>query len=131
MEKPFKPSNYNSVSPYLLVRDVPDALAFICGAFDAEEIRRMTDAEGSILHAEVRIDDSVLMVGFRPWPQLPVASTHVYLPNVDLAYARALELGATSLSPPRDLPYGDRSAGVQDVQGNYWWLGTHQGATTK
>ena len=59
----------------------------------------------------------------RPGAEL-VASVHVYVEDVDRVYARALDQGATSLSEPRDQPYGDRTAGVQDVQGNYWWIGT-------
>jgi len=65
----------------------------------------------------------VLMMGSRPGADL-ISSVHVYVEDVDKVYARALDHGATSLSEPRDQPYGDRSAGVQDTQGNYWWIGT-------
>lgn len=120
----YKPDGYNAVSPYLLVKDVRAVLDFLAHAFGATELRREVDAAGAIRHAAVRIGDSVLMVGFRPWTELPVSSVHVYVEDVDNVYARALDRGAVSLAEPRDLPYGDRSAGVRDEQGNYWWIGT-------
>jgi uncharacterized glyoxalase superfamily protein PhnB len=122
MDDGYKPDGYNAVSPYLLVKDVRAMLDFLSHAFGATELRRQVDADGSIRHAEVRIDDSVLMMGYRPGAEL-IASVHVYVEDVDRVYARALDQGATSLSEPRDQPYGDRTAGVQDVQGNYWWIG--------
>jgi uncharacterized glyoxalase superfamily protein PhnB len=124
MNDRYKPDGYNAVSPYLLVKDVRALLDFLAHAFGATELRRQVDADGALRHAEVRIGDSVLMVGFRPWAELPIGSVHVYVEDVDKVYARALDQGATSLAAPRDLPYGDRSAGVQDAQGNYWWIGT-------
>jgi uncharacterized glyoxalase superfamily protein PhnB len=123
MDDGYKPDGYNAVSPYLLVKDVRGMLDFLSHAFGATELRRQVDADGAIRHAEVRIDDSVLMMGCRPGAEL-IASVHVYVEDVDRVYARALDQGATSLSEPRDQPYGDRTAGVQDVQGNYWWIGT-------
>jgi PhnB protein len=123
MDDAYKPDGYNAVSPYLLVNDVRAMLDFLVHAFGATELRRQADAEGGIRHAEVRIGDSVVMMGCRPGADL-IASVHVYVADVDRVYARALDLGATSLSEPRDQPYGDRTAGVQDVQGNYWWIGT-------
>ena len=123
MDDGYKPDGYNAVSPYLLVKDVRALIDFLSHAFGATELRRQLDADGAIRHAEVRIDDSVLMMGFRPEAEL-IASVHVYVEDVDRVYARALDQGATSLSEPRDQPYGDRTAGVQDVQGNYWWIGT-------
>ena len=124
MDAGYKPDGYNAVSPYLLVKDVRAVLDFLSHAFGAAELRRQVDADGAIRHAEVRIGDSVLMVGFRAWEELPMSSVHVYVEDVDKVYARALDRGAVSLAAPRDLPYGDRSAGVRDEQGNYWWIGT-------
>jgi len=124
MDAGYKPDGYNAVSPYLLVKDVRAMLDFLAHAFGASELRRQADAEGTIRHAEMRIGDSVLMVGFRPWAELPISSVHVYVEDVDKVYARALDRGAMSLAEPRDLPYRDRSAGVRDAQGNYWWIGT-------
>jgi uncharacterized glyoxalase superfamily protein PhnB len=123
MDERYKPDGYNAVSPYLLVKDVRAMLDFLVHAFGATELRRQADAGGAIRHAEVRIGDSVVMMGCRPGAEL-IASVHVYVEDVDRIYARALEHGATSLSEPRDQPYGDRTAGVPDAQGNYWWIGT-------
>jgi uncharacterized glyoxalase superfamily protein PhnB len=123
MDERYKPDGYNAVSPYLLVKDVRAMLDFLVHAFGATELRRQPDADGGIRHAEVRIGDSVVMMGCRPGAEL-IASVHVYVEDVDRVYARALDHGATSLSEPRDQPYGDRTAGVQDAQGNYWWIGT-------
>jgi uncharacterized glyoxalase superfamily protein PhnB len=128
MDDGYKPDGYNAVSPYLLVKDVRAMIEFLSHAFGATELRRQLDADGAIRHAEVRIDDSVLMMGFRPDAELS-ASVHVYVEDVDRVYARALDQGATSLSEPRDQPYGDRTAGVQDAQGNYWWIGTRLSGT--
>jgi uncharacterized glyoxalase superfamily protein PhnB len=118
MDGGYKPDGYNAVSPYLLVKDVRAMLDFLMHAFGATELRRQPDADGGIRHAEVRIGDSVVMMGCRPGAEL-IASVHVYVEDVDRVYARALDHGATSLSEPRDQPYGDRTAGVQDAQGNY------------
>jgi uncharacterized glyoxalase superfamily protein PhnB len=123
-----KPPRHNAVSPYLLARDVPRLLAFLAATFGAEELVRVPGPDGSVRHAEVRIDDSVVMLGERPRGDDPVVcSVHVYVPDVDGVYRRALAAGATSVVEPRDLPYGDRSGGVKDAEGNLWWIGTHLG----
>jgi uncharacterized glyoxalase superfamily protein PhnB len=125
MNSRFTPSGHNTVAPYLLVEEAGKTLAFLTAVFGAVELRRMTAADGSIKHVEVRIGDSIVMIGERASKSLP-ASIHVYVADTDQTYAKALGLGATSVSEPRDLPYGDRSAGVRDTQGNLWWLGTHR-----
>lgn len=84
-------------------------------------------ADGTIMHAEVRIGDSVVMMGesggeFTPMP----ASIHLYVEDTDATYKRALRAGATSLREPADQFYGDRSAGVKDLAGNHWWIATHK-----
>ena len=122
----FKPTGHSTVSPYLLVPAVAETLAFLTQVFGAVELGRKMSDDGSVKHAEVRIDDSVIMMGERPGAG-PGASVHIYVPDVDQAYALALAAGAASISEPRDMPYGDRSAGVRDAQGNLWWLGTHLG----
>lgn len=123
-----KPDHHNAVSPYLLVQDVTAMLRFLTATFAAVEVYKMTLPDGSVKHAEVRIDDSIVMLGERPDKGDPVlCSTHVYVPAVDECYARALAAGASSISAPADQSYGDRSAGVRDPAGNIWWLGTHLG----
>ncbi|HEX6832269.1 MAG TPA: VOC family protein [Rudaea sp.] len=121
----YKPPDHNAVSPFLLVHSVDAMLAFLRATFDAAEVYKMTLPDGSVKHAEVRIDDSIVMMGERPAGDAAIqCSTHVYVPDVDGAYERALAAGATSIVAPRDQPYGDRSCGVRDPQGNTWWIGT-------
>jgi uncharacterized glyoxalase superfamily protein PhnB len=121
-----KPADHPAVSPFLLVADARAMLAFLAATFGAEEIYRKTRDDDSIMHAEVRIDDSVLMVGERPERAAALCgSTHVYVPAVDACYAAGLAAGAASDSPPTDQPDGDRTAGLRDAEGNLWWIGTH------
>jgi len=124
-----KPADHPAVSPYLLVADARAMLAFLAATFGALELFRKVREDGSIMHAEVRIEDSLLMIGERP--ELAAAlcgSTHVYVPDVDACHARGLASGAECISPPADQPYGDRTAGLRDAEGNLWWIGTHLGA---
>lgn len=73
----------------------------------------------------MRIDDAVVMLGERPDGRAAMLSSiHVYVPDVDATYQAALLAGAASVAEPKDQPYGDRSAGVRDAEGNLWWLGT-------
>ncbi|MCX7515051.1 VOC family protein [Frateuria hangzhouensis] len=121
-----KPADHPAVSPYLLVADARGMLAFLAATFGARELHCKTREDGSVMHAEVRIDDSVVMLGERPGgTATPSASTHVYVPDVDACHAAGLAAGASSVSPPTDQPYGDRTAGLRDAQGNLWWIGTH------
>ena len=124
-----KPPHHNAVSPYLLASDVPRLLAFLTATFGAEELMRLAGPDGSVRHAEVRIDDSIVMLGERPRGDQPVVcSVHVYVLDVDGAYRAALAAGGSSVSEPRDQPYGDRSGGVRDPEGNLWWIGTYLGS---
>ena len=128
MTRTYKPEGHNAVCPYLLVGDVEALLTFLSEAFDAQELSRWELADGTIKHAEVRIDDSVLMMGERPVTQATMTgSVHIYVPDVDTTFSKALSAGATAIAEPRDLPYGDRSGGIQDPEGNYWWIGTRLG----
>lgn len=120
------PEGYHTVTPYLLVRGADRLIDFLQQVFDAEETERMQRPDGSIMHAEVRIGDSVVMLGEATGDheRMP-AMLHVYLEDTDAAYRRALAAGATSLQEPEDQFYGDRTGGVQDAFGNQWWLATH------
>ncbi len=120
------PDGYHSVTPYLVVQRAPALMQFLQDAFDAQETVRMTDPNGRIAHAEVKIGDSVVMLAEASdaSSQMP-AMIHLYVNDSDEAYRRALKAGATSLRAPEDQFYGDRSAGVKDAFGNQWWLATH------
>lgn len=120
------PEGYHSVTPYLMVQGVPKLIDFLREAFDARETERMTNPDGTVMHAEVKIGDSVVMMGeagdeFKAMPGV----IHLYVHDMDATYVRALEAGATSLREPADQFYGDRSAGVKDPSGNHWWIVTH------
>lgn len=119
------PDGYHTVTPYLVVRDPAGLIEFLQGVFDASEIERTELPDGRIMHAEVRIGDSVVMMGGanEEYPPMP-AMLHLYLEDTDAAYRRALEAGATSLREPEDQFYGDRTAGFRDEYGNQWWLAT-------
>ena len=128
MEVKAIPDGYHSVTPYLVVPGVAKLLAFLKQAFAAQEIHPpMTRPDGTIMHAEVRVGDSVVMMGeprdgVTPMP----GSLYVYVSDTDAVYKRALQAGATSLTEPADQFYGDRNAGVQDPVGNRWWIATHK-----
>jgi PhnB protein len=121
------PDGYHTVTPYLTVQGVPKLIDFLKQAFEAREIECMAQPDGTVRHAEVRIGDSVVMMGEARGEQAPMPSAmYLYVNDTDAVYKRALRAGATSLREPADQFYGDRSAGVKDPSGNYWWIATHQ-----
>ncbi len=121
------PDGYHTVTPYLTVQGVPKLIDFLKQAFEAQEIERMTQPDGTIGHAEVRIGDSVVMMGEArdEWKPMP-SGIYLYVNDTDAVYKRALQAGATSIMEPADQFYGDRSAGVKDSSGNHWWIATHK-----
>lgn len=120
-----KPEGYPTASPYLIVTNAAGTIDFLTKALDAREIRRFTDDTGGIRHAEVRIGDSVVMVadGVEGWPPLP-AHVHVYVPDVDATYQRALAAGAASVQAPIKKDDADKRGGVKDAGGTTWWIAT-------
>src|SRR2546423_1396839 len=122
----FKPDAYHTVTPYLTVQGVAELLDFVKAAFGAEEIERMPGPEGRVVHAEVRIGDSVVMMGEAPdASKVMPAMLYLYVPDTDATYRAALAAGAESVMEPADQFYGDRNAAVQDASGNQWWIATH------
>lgn len=119
------PEGYHTVTPYLLVSDADALLAFIEKAFGGETRSRHTDDRGRVMHAEARIGDSILMLGESNEEWAPTrAMLHVYVEDVDRVFRRAVEAGATAIREPEDMPYGDRSGGLDDPWGTRWWLAT-------
>lgn len=116
-----------SVTAYLAVRPAIELVEFVKRAFGAQELMRTTGSGGG-LHAEVRIGDTKVMIGGgAAWGGVPTPTgLHLYVPDADEVYRRALGAGAESLYEPVDQPYGDREAGVKDVAGNHWYIATHQ-----
>ena len=128
MTTPWKPDGYPTVSPYLIVDGAEGTIGFLVRALDAVELRRFPAADGRVMHAEVRIGDSVLMIAdsVEGWPAT-TAHVHVYVADVDATYRRALEAGATSVQAPERKDDADRRAGVADGGGTTWWIATKVG----
>jgi uncharacterized glyoxalase superfamily protein PhnB len=121
------PDGYHSVTPFLIVPGAAKLLDFLKQAFEAQELHRMPRPDGTIMHAEVRIGDSLVMMGEPMGDSQPMfGSLYLYVHDVDAVYKRALQAGATSTSEPADQFYGDRSAGIKDPVGNQWWIATHK-----
>ena len=121
------PDGYHSITPYLVVPDAPKTIAFLKQAFGATTLfEPMKRPDGSIGHAELKIGDSPLMLS-EASEQCPAtqAMIHLYVPDVDATYKKALAAGATSVMEVADQFYGDRSGGVKDAAGNSWFFGTH------
>lgn len=125
MSAPYKPNNYSTVSPYLIVDGASATIDFLKRVFGAVELRRLPDAVGKLMHAEVRIDDTVVMLadGAEGWPPVP-SYVHVYVSDVDATYRRALEAGATSVQEPVKKDDEDKRGGVKDAGGTTWWIAT-------
>ncbi len=125
MSPPHKPQDYTSVSPYLIVDGASGTIEFLARVFGAVELRRFSDPSGKVVHAEVRIDDTVVMVadGAPGWP--PIEShVHVYVADVDATYRRALDAGGTSVQEPVKKDDADKRGGVKDAGGTTWWIAT-------
>jgi PhnB protein len=123
MSARYIPEGQSPIAPYFLVEDAEGMISFLKSAFGAEERQRIVEADSLIKHAELSIDGATVFVGARA--RRNENSTHLYIRDVDATYTLCLSLGAVSISEPRTLPYGDRSAGIRDPHGNIWWLGTH------
>lgn len=122
---------FHSVTPYIIVPGAARFIDFMKQVFGAEEKFRAPTPDGSrIMHAEVKIGDSMIELsdGNEQYGSRP-ASIHLYLPDTDGAYQRALEAGASSLHAVEEMPYGERSGGVRDPFGNHWYIATHHGSS--
>jgi PhnB protein len=125
MSTSHKPNNYSTVSPYLIVDGASGTIDFLKSVFGAVELRRFPDAVGKLMRAEVRIDDTVVMIadGGDGWPPVP-SYVHVYVKDVDATYKRALEAGAASVQEPVKKEDEDKRGGVKDAGGTTWWIAT-------
>jgi PhnB protein len=129
------PDGYRTVTPYLTLKRAAQAIEFYRRAFGAQEGERMTGPDGtSVMHAELRIGDSLVMLSDE-FPQMgtrspetlggTTASIFLYVPDVDAAFKRALDAGAQALMPPTDMFWGDRFAKLLDPFGHEWAMATH------
>ena len=115
---------FRTVTPYITVPEGARLIEFLQRTFGAEELLRAPSPAG--FHAEIRIGDSMLMIGSGESVRgrERIGAFHTYVPDCDAAYQRALDAGATSLGAPADRPYGERSAFVKDFAGNHWYIAT-------
>ena len=129
------PEGFHSVTPMFMFKDARKAMEFYQRAFGAQELFAMPGPDGKgVMHAEVRIGDSVIMMGEEN-PQEPCKSAetmggspvsfYLYVENVDAAFTKAVEAGAATRMPVQDMFWGDRAGTVQDPFGYSWMLATH------
>lgn len=123
-----KPQGYSTVSPYLVVDGAEGTIDFLVRVFGAVELRRFPAPDGRVRHAEVRIDDTVVMLadGVEGWPTV-ASHVHVYVPDVDATWRAALAAGATPVQEPVQKDDEDKRGGVKDAGGTTWWIATKVG----
>jgi len=120
------PEGFHTVTPYLTVDNAQSLIDFIQQALDGKLAYRMNDDQGNVRHAEMKIGDSMIMIGQArdEWHPKPT-NLVLYVPDCDAIYKKALAAGATVVREMATQAYGDRSGGVQDSEGNTWWISTH------
>jgi uncharacterized glyoxalase superfamily protein PhnB len=117
---------FRTITPYLFAQNAAGLIEFISKAFGGEETFRKERPDHAVIHAELRVGDSMLMLGeatpqFGPMP----TSIYLYVADSDTVYQRALSVGGVSVFPIMTLPNGERYGGVKDPIGNIWWIATH------
>lgn len=122
----YKPAGHNSLSPYLIVDDAQVTLDFIEAVFGMEPETVHRTSDGAIGHAEIRIDDTIVMVG-QMRGGATGAHVHVYVPDVDESFARARASGGKVVQEPVQKGDADKRGGITDPSGITWWLATTQG----
>lgn len=128
MDAPWKPDGYSTVSPYLVAAGARQVVDFLRATFGATELRRYDAPDGSIVHAEVRIGDTVVMLGDagESWPAAP-CHVHVYVEDVDAVFDEAVAAGGVPVEEPTQKEgEPERRGGVEDPAGNTWWISTQQ-----
>lgn len=129
------PKGYHTVTPYLIIKNAADAIAFYNKAFGATELMRMTDNSGKVQHAEIKIGDSQIMIVdefteytvMRSPQSLGGSAMHIflYVEDVDTIFTQAMDAGAKELEPVEEHLEGDRRGGIVDPYGHIWWIATH------
>ena len=130
------PDGYHSITPYLVCKGAAKAIEFYTKAFGAKEFVRMPGPEGRIMHAEVKIGDSMVMLSDENPERGAVApssgslarsmSIMFYTDDVDAVFKRAVELGASNIQAPTDMFWGDRMGNLMDPFGHQWAIATHK-----
>ena len=126
MNKEFKPKGYNSVSPYFVVNGAQKLIEILKQIFDVKELRRYDKPDGTIMHAEIQIDDSVIMLGDSS-DQYPPNNhlVHVYVPDVNKTFNKAISIGCEVIEQPVHREGDpDKRGSFKDFAGNTWAIGT-------
>jgi PhnB protein len=128
------PDGYRSITPYLSLKGAADAIEFYKKAFGATEEMRIAQPDGRVGHTELLIGDSRIMLADE-FPEMDFRSPaafggtpvhiHLYVPDVDATFSRAVAAGARVLRPVEDKFYGDRSGTLADPWGHVWHVATH------
>ena len=129
------PDGYHTATPYLIIKDAASAIEFYKKAFGATELLRMAGPDGKVMHAEIKIGDSPIMIADE-FPEMGARSPqslggspvniYLYVEDVDALFSQAIAAGAKVLMPVKDQFYGDRSGGVTDPFGHVWYIATHK-----
>ena len=122
------PDGYHTLTPYLTVRDAPKMIDFLKRAFRAEATHEpVKRPDGKVMHAELKIGDSRVMIGEECETAKASSSTlYLYFADVDDVYRQAMKAGGQTIMEPTDMFYGDRCGGVKDPSGNSWMIATHK-----
>lgn len=126
MKNNFKPKGYNSVSPYFIVDEADRFIDLMKQIFDAKPLREYRMPDGSIMHAEIQIDDSVIMLGNSSAKYPPITLVmHVYVSEVEKVFQKAIAAGCEGVEPPQQKEgEPDKRATFKDFEGNMWSVGT-------
>ena len=117
---------FHALTPYLFAEGADRLIDFLAAAFGAETTTLERRPGGEVLHAELRIGDSMLMLGEAGDPFGPMAaSIYLYVEDCDAVSHQAIAVGGQSVFEITDLPSGERYGGVRDAWGNLWWIATH------
>jgi PhnB protein len=128
------PEGYRSVTPYLVIKGAAEAIEWYKRALGAEEVVRMAMPDGQVMHAEIKIGDSFIMLGeecgeMNKSPKslggTPVG-IHLYVQDCDRAFQQAVAAGAESRMAPEDMFWGDRFGKIADPFGHEWSIATHK-----
>ena len=123
----FKRSGFHSITPYLMVDDVLSLIRFIEAVFDGTTLSLKNRKDGSVMHAEMKLGDSMIMLG-EPMEgyDLTPGSLYIYVEDCDSVYKKALSLDVEVILEPTTMYHaGERYAGIKDASGNLWWIATH------
>jgi PhnB protein len=129
------PEGYHTATPYLIVRGAAKAIEFYKNAFGATEMMRVAGPDGGIMHSELKIGDSIIMMGDED-PKRGIRgpesiggspmSLYLYVDDCDKVFHQAVSAGASATAPLKDQFYGDRSGAIKDPFGHSWHIATHK-----